>query len=221
MSLECPNIKGKTIGEVLEEGKGVGVDLEKLEDLMLSCEIKNIHRNGIRFLKADYYNDCLYGLKGRVIIKYSLSDLSKIKIFTLNNEFICEAQRVIPIHPMANYLGDIKDQEELKFKIRQQKRLEKQTMKELKSYLKYQDIKTLDWQEIPKVEAFEQPQISLKVELEPCGSRPNFEFKYQRYEWHLQNGFENDKDVAWFKEYESSEEYKQIYRKEKNEASIC
>ena len=221
LSLECPNMKGKTIGEVLEEGKGTGVDLEKLDDLMMSCEIKNINRNGIRFLKADYYNDCLYGLKGRVIIKYSLSDLSKIKIFTLNNEFICEAQRVMPIHPMANYLGDIKDQEELKFKLRQQKRLEKQTVKELKSYLKSQDIKTLDWQEIPQVEVFEQPKIALKIETQSSDGRPNFEFKYQRYEWHLQNGFENDRDVAWFKEYELSEEYKQIYRKEKNEASIC
>lgn len=221
LSLECPNMKGKTIGEVLEEGKGSGVDLAKLDDLMLSCEIKNINRNGIRFLKADYYNDCLYGLKGRVIIKYSLSDLTKIKIYTLNNEFICEAERVMPIHPMANYLGDIKDQEELKFKLRQQKRLEKQTMKELKNYLKAQDIKTLDWQEIPKVEVVEQPKIALKIEPEPSDGRPNFEFKYERYEWHLKNGFENDRDVVWFKEYELSEEYKQIYRKEKNESCIC
>ena len=220
-TLKCPNVKGKTIGEVLEEGKGSGVDLEKLDDLMLSCEIKNIQRNGIRFLKADYYNDCLYGLKGRVIIKYSLSDLTKIKIYTLKNEFICEAQRVMPIHPIANYLGDIKDQEELKFKLRQQKRLEKQTVKELKNYLKSQNIKTLDWQEIPKIEMVQQPKITRNIELEPTDGRPNFEFKYQRYEWHLQNGFENDKDVAWFKEYELSEEYKQIYRKEKNEACIC
>lgn len=221
LSLECPNMKGKTIGEVLEEGKGSGVDLAKLDDLMLSCEIKNIHRNGIRFLKADYYNDCLYGLKGRVIIKYSLSDLTKIKIYTLNNEFICEAQRVMPIHPMANYLGDIKDQEELKFKIRQQKRLEKQTFKELKNYLKAQNVKALDWQEIPKVEVVEQPKIALKIEPEPRDGRPNFEFKYERYEWHLKNGFEDDKDIVWFKEYELSEEYKQLYRKEKDESGIC
>lgn len=62
-SLECPNVKGKTIGEVFESGKGSGIDLEKLDDLMMSKEIKTINRNGIRFLNADYYNDCLYGLK--------------------------------------------------------------------------------------------------------------------------------------------------------------
>ena len=118
-------------------------------------------------------------------------------------------------------MGDIKDQEELKFKIRQQKRLEKQTFKELKNYLKAQNVKALDWQEIPKVEVAQQSKIALKIEPESSNSRPNFEFKYERYEWHLKNGFENDKDIVWFKEYELSEEYKQLYRKEKNESGIC
>ena len=116
-SLECPNFKGKTIGEVFEEGKRCGIDINELDDLMLHTEIKTINRNGIRFLKADYYKEALYGLRGRVILKYSLSDLT-----TLKNEFICEAERIAPIHPMAEYLGDIKDQQELKFKIKQQKK---------------------------------------------------------------------------------------------------
>ena len=55
--------------------------------------------------------------------------MTKIKIFTLKNEFICEAERITPIHPVAEYLGNIKDQQELKFKIKQQKTLEKQTVK--------------------------------------------------------------------------------------------
>ena len=221
LSKPCPNVKGKTIGEVFNEGKGSGVDINTLDDLMMAAVVKTIGRNGIRFLKADYYNDCLYGLRGRVIVKYSLSDLSRVKIFNLNNEFISEAQRVIPVHPMANYLGDVKDCEELKYRIKQQKTLEKQTIKELKNYFKSHNIKTLDWQMIPEIKAVQQPEITIKTEPEPTYGRPNFEFKYQRYEWHLQNGFENDKDVAWFKEYELSEEYKQIYRKEKNESCIC
>ena len=76
-----------------EEGKGKGININKLDDLMMHTQIKTINRNGIRFLKADYYNEALYGLQGRVIIKYSLSDLTKIKIFTLKNEFICEAEK--------------------------------------------------------------------------------------------------------------------------------
>ena len=134
-SLECPNIKGKTIGEVFENGKGSSIEIEKLDDLMMSQEVKIIHRNGIRFLNADYYNDCLYGLKERIIIKYNLLDLTKIKVYTLSNEFICYADRVMPIHPMATYLGDIKDKEELKQKLKQQKALTKQTIKKVQKYL--------------------------------------------------------------------------------------
>lgn len=48
-SLECPNVKGKTIGEVFESGKVFGIDLEKLDDLMMSKEFKTINHNGIRF----------------------------------------------------------------------------------------------------------------------------------------------------------------------------
>lgn len=94
-SQPCPNVKGKTIGEVFNEGKGEGVDIATLDDLMLAQEIKNIHRNGIRFLKADYYNENLYGLREKVLIKYSLFDLSTIKVFDLKGKFLCEAKREI------------------------------------------------------------------------------------------------------------------------------
>lgn len=216
-SLECPNFKGKTIGEVFEEGKGNGVNINELDDLMLHTQIKTINRNGIRFLKADYFNEALYGLQSRVIIKYSLSDLTKIKVFTLKNEFICEAERLAPIHPMAEYLGNIKDQEELKFKIRQQKTLEKQTIKEIKKYFKTEHIKPLEWQNVPQivtnVATFQKEQ---DFESNNDG-RPAFESRYERYEWHLRNGFKNDADFVWFKKYELSDEYKQIYGEVINE----
>src|SRR5574344_2086506 len=259
-SLECPNMKDQTIGEVLNTGLGEGVDINKLDDLLMSQEIKNIHRNGIRFLNADYYNDCLYGLKGRVIIKYSLLDLTKIKIYSMKNEFICDAERVMPIHPMENYLGDIKDREELKYKIKQQKSLEKQTIKKVRDYLRKENIKPLDWQgggenflvsqetenfnsdrrcvktdtetgslrdglkpyPVPQIETKQEIEIPKPIEIiEPTDDRPSFEYRWQRYDWHLKNGFENDRDVTWFKEYELSDEYRQMYGEEENESKIC
>ena len=239
-SLECPNVKGKTIGEVFESGKGSGIDLEKLDDLMMSKEIKTINRNGIRFLNADYYNDCLYGLKERVQIKYSLLDLTKIKVYTLNNEFICYADRVMPIHPMATYLGDIKDKEELNQKLKQQKSLEKQTVKNIRKYLKSEHIKPLEWQNEPvkAIELKTNKIFSNKQEEKVVEdiSDKKFMTRYERYEWHLKNGFSNDKEVAWFKEYETTEEFKEIFGndfkekvqtihinqdKEENEAKIC
>lgn len=239
-SLECPNVKGKTIGEVFESGKGSGIDLEKLDDLMMSKEIKTINRNGIRFLNADYYNDCLYGLKERVQIKYSLLNLTKIKVYTLNNEFICYADRVMPIHPMATYLGDVKDQEELKQKLKQQKSLEKQTVKKVQKHFKLEHIKPLEWQNEP-VKAIELKtnkifSNNLEEKVVEDISDKRFMTRYERYEWHLKNGFSNDKEVAWFKEYETTEEFKEIFGndfkgkvqtihinqdKEEHEAQIC
>lgn len=224
-SLECPNVKGKTIGEVFESGKGSGIDLEKLDDLMMSKEIKTINRNGIRFLNADYYNDCLYGLKERVQIKYSLLNLTKIKVYTLNNEFICYADRVMPIHPMATYLGDVKDQEELKQKLKQQKLLEKQTVKKVQKHFKSEHIKPLEWQNKPtkaielKTNKIFSNKQEEKVVEDISGKR--FINRYERYEWHLKNGFSNDKEIAWFKEYETTKEFKEIFGKEENEAEIC
>ena len=224
-SLECPNVKGKTIGEVFESGKGSGIELEKLDDLMMSKEIKTINRNGIRFLNADYYNDCLYGLKERVQIKYSLLNLTKIKVYTLNNEFICYADRVMPIHPIATYLGDIKDKEELNQKLKQQKSLEKQTVKNIRKYLKSEHIKPLEWQNEPtKAIEFKTNKIFSNKQEEKVAediSDKKFMTRYERYEWHLKNGFSNDKEVAWFKEYETTKEFKEIFGKEENEAEIC
>lgn len=239
-SLECPNVKGKTIGEIFESGKGSGIEVEKLDDLMMSKEIKTINRNGIRFLNVDYYNDCLYGLKERVQIKYSLLNLTKIKVYTLNNEFICYADRVMPIHPMATYLGDIKDKEELKQKLKQQKSLEKQTVKKVQKHFKSEHIKPLEWQNKPtkaielKTNKIFSNNLEEKVVEDISGKR--FINRYERYEWHLKNGFSNDKEVAWFKEYETTEEFKEIFGndfkekvktihinqdKEEHEAKIC
>ena len=48
----CPHVEDKTIGEVLASGKGEGVNIDTLDDLMMAREIKNIYRNCILFLKT-------------------------------------------------------------------------------------------------------------------------------------------------------------------------
>ncbi len=72
----------KSIAEVLATVKTHKLEEFKLDDLMMAQDIKTIGRNGIRFLKSDYYDDTLYGLREKVLIKYSLFDLSKIKVFS-------------------------------------------------------------------------------------------------------------------------------------------
>lgn len=214
-SQPCPNVKGKTIGEVFNEGKGEGVDITKLDDLMLVQEIKTIHRNGIRFLKADYYNENLYGLREKVLIKYSLFDLSAIKVFDLKGKFLCEATREIPVHPMANYLGEAKDVEEVKQKIKQQKKLEKQTIKEVTRYLSGENVRFIEWQnpqELIEVKAETQKLISTTKYIPPdTGNHQTFEHKYQRYEWLLKQKDLSDEDKIWIKNYENTNEYEEIY----------
>jgi len=230
-SQPCSNVKGKTIGEVLAEGRGEGVDIEKLDDLMLVQEVKNIYRNGIKFMKADYYNEALYGLRERVLIKYSLFDLSKIKVFDMKGKFLCEAYREMPVHPMASYLGEAKDVEDLKQKIKTQKKLETQTIKKVSALLKSENIKPAQWQNPQELidikseteQKIKQNQKAIKLlETKEDKTIATFEHKYQRYEWLLAQSELTTEDKAWIKTYENSSEFTQIYGGDiENEKSIC
>lgn len=161
-SQECPHVKGKTIGEVFNEGKGPGVEINELDDLMMDITIKNIRRNGITFLNADYYDDNLYGLREQVMIRYSLFDLSHIKVYALTGEFICTAQRVMSVHPLARVLGTPKDMEELKRGISLQRKAEKKTIQGAKELIGLKKAAELDWQKVVEI----SPRIADKLEKE-------------------------------------------------------
>lgn len=122
------------------ESRGEGVDIGRLDDLMMVKDIKTVGRNGIRFLKADYFDESLYGFRDKVIVKYSLFDLSQIKVYTTDGKYFCTAARVIPVNPLANYIGEPKDIEELKQRLKQQKMLEKQTVQKFLKEFKKEKI---------------------------------------------------------------------------------
>ena len=90
-SQTCPNDRTKTIAEVFENRAKIKIDTARLDDLMMTADIKTIYQNGIRFLGTFYYSDKLYGLKTQVMIRYSLFDLSEIRVYTTKNQFICVA----------------------------------------------------------------------------------------------------------------------------------
>ena len=224
-SQHCTNDEGKTIQEVINETKKQNIDESELDDLMLAQEIKSIGRNGIRFLKADYFDDALYGLKEKVIIRYSLFDLSSIKVYTFKGEFICKANRITETHPLAIHMGDIKDIEDYKYKIEKQAKLRRKTIKEVKEHFKIEDIDLLE-KELLKVEQIQEPQykevIITQEKEEPkqkftpklqtsVVARPIFKNNYERYEWHMQNGCISKEDRDWLTNYIKSEEYKTIY----------
>ncbi len=167
-SQECPHVKGKSIGDVFDGGRGPGVDLDELDDLMMDVKISRIDRNGIRFLGQDYYDENLYGLKEQVVIRYSLFDLSYIKVYTMSGEFICLANRVMSVHPLARIMGTPKDVESVKRGIAQQRRLSKQTVTLAKEFSKTGKSIELDWQKVTEI----SPRIAENLEREAVSLPP-------------------------------------------------
>lgn len=199
-SQPCPNVPDKTITEVLECRKKQNIDINMLDDLMLATEVKTIQRNGIRFLNCDYFDERLYGFKSKVLIKYNLFDLTKIKVFTTKGEYLCTAERVTETHPMAKLLGDVKDFEDYKQKIVRQRKLKKKTIESVKKYLETDDIKLLETQ------------------IEPTEIQPQFKTNSKRVQTLFKNNSEkyeylvaNDPTNFWITEFKKTKEYKLLY----------
>lgn len=224
----CPNVEGKTIQEVIDETTKQNIDENELDDLMMAQEIKSIGRNGIRFLKADYFDEALYGIKEKTIIKYSLFDLSYVKVYSMKGEFICRANRVTETHPLAMQMGDIKDIEDYKQKIEKQQKLRRKTIKAVKEHFNLEDmdylekelmhnIRTPEPEPLKEITIISEPKREQKFEPKVKTSivaRPIFKSAYERYEWHMQNGCICQEDRTWLANYIKSDEYKEIYGKE-------
>ena len=213
----CPNVEGKSIGQVLEEGKGYGINIEELDDLMMAIEIKNIGRNGIKFLKQNYYDEILYGYRDKVIIKYSLFDLSEIKVYTIKGEFLCIAKRLEPINPLANYIGDAKDIEELRQRLKQQKRLEEKTVKMYLSGMKSKKDYYLPFSQERDLEEYKPIDAQVEyiktfIEAEEAYDTPKvFHNRYEKYEYLKSKTVLTEEENIWLKSYETSDEYELIY----------
>jgi len=212
-SQPCPNVQGKNIKEVFESRERQNIDINKLDNLMMAHEVKTIHRNGIRFLNMDYYNEALYGLRDRVMIRYSLFDLTKIKVYTVKGEFICTAKRVTSTHPMAYHLGEVKDREDFIRKIKKPQQLRNKTLRTIKKYLPKEDIKFLETQMIEDSIPAEipEPRVESAPIVLPNKLRPVFMNQYEKYEFLMQNGCTSVEERKWLVEYKQSDEYKMIY----------
>lgn len=146
-SRPCPNMPEKTIGEVFNEGRGDGVDIELLDDLMMAQEERKICRNGVRMFNTYYWHEKLYSINDTVIVKYSLLDITKIKVYSKCGDFICTAETVKECHPMAGHLGDATDVYSLKQAMKRNKNMINQTMKAARGLIPQQTI-TAEWQEV-------------------------------------------------------------------------
>lgn len=120
------HLDGATPAELLEAGRGPGIDKAELIYLMMSYTVKTIHRNGISFQGRNYYHPALNGRRHQVTVRYDLQDTSAVYVFDQAGEFICEATPVQQVHPAAAQLGTDADRQRLVEHIELKKTQEKE-----------------------------------------------------------------------------------------------
>ena len=220
-SQPCTNAPNMTIAEVLENRKKQNIDTSLLDDLMLATEVKTIQRNGVRFLNCDYFDERLYGLRGKVLVKYNLFNLTSVKVFTPKGEYLCTAERVTETHPMAKILGTVEDLEDYKQKIQKQQKLKRKTINSVKKLLTNDEIKFLECHsefisESATPETLKQVQGDNKFKPRSNGvqkinngekSLPIFKNNSEKYEYLIKH---NPSDT-WIAEFKQTKEYKLLY----------
>lgn len=198
-SQPCTNAPNMTITEVLENRKKQNIDISLLDDLMLATKVKTIQRNGVRFLNCYYFDERLYGLRGKVLVKYNLFDLTNVKVFTPKGEYLCTAERVTETHPMAKILGTVEDLEDYKQKIQKQQKLRRKTINSVKQYLNNEEVKFIE-------QKMDEPK---EVEFKPHSNSLQTLFKNnsEKYEYLIKH---NPSDT-WIAEFKQTKEYKLLY----------
>ena len=214
-SQTCTNAPNMTIAEVLENRNKQNIDKSLLDDLMLATEVKTIQRNGIRFLNCDYFDERLYGLKGKVLVKYNLFDLTSVKVFTPKGEYLCTAERVTETHPMAKILGTVEDLEDYKQKIQKQQKLKRKTINSVKKLLTNNEIKLIEarsnQEEMENSNNFQKEFKARSNGVHKINngekSLPIFKNNSEKYEYLIKH---NPSDT-WIAEFKQTKEYKLLY----------
>ncbi len=214
-SQPCTNAPNMTIAELLENRKKQNIDKSLLDDLMLATEVKTIQRNGVRFLNCDYFDERLYGFRGKVLVKYNLFDLTSVKVFTPKGEYLCTAERVTETHPMAKILGTVEDLEDYKQKIQKQQKLKRKTINSVKKLLTNDEIKLIEarsnQEELENSNNFQKEfkPHSNGVQKINNGEKslPIFKNNSEKYEYLIKH---NPNDT-WITEFKQTKEYKLLY----------
>lgn len=214
-SQPCTNAPNMTIAEVLENRKKQNIDTSLLDDLMLATEVKTIQRNGVRFLNCDYFDERLYGLRGKVLVKYNLFDLTNVKVFTPKGEYLCTADRVTETHPMAKILGTVEDLEDYKQKIQKQQKLKRKTINSVKKLLTNDEVKLIEarsnQEEVENSNNFQKEFKPRSNGVQKINkgekSLPIFKNNSEKYEYLIKH---NPSDT-WIAEFKQTKEYKLLY----------
>ncbi len=189
----CPNDRSRSIQEVLNSVQRQDINKSALDYLMMKTEGRTINKHGITFLNMHYRSECLLGLRDKIYIRYSLFDLSKVYVYSAKGEFLCVANRVQPVHPMARILGSAKDMEEYNQQYKKQQKIKSRLVKKVKAMFPKEEIPLLEIEPEPVLEIEEKEQSKPKKERkqtprEQQMNRPIFTSEVERYEWLITHG---------------------------------
>ena len=132
------------------------INKSALDYLMMKTEARTINKHGITFLNMHYRSDVILGLRDKIYIRYSLFDLSKVHVYSAKGEFLCVANRVQKVHPMARVLGTVKDMEEYNQQYKKQQQIKSRLVKRLRHFTKRRKFLFLEIEPEPIVEMIEE-----------------------------------------------------------------
>lgn len=156
---------GLTIEEVFEAGKGTGINIDMLDELMMSSEIRTLRRSTIKLFGYEYTGNELYGTNAKVLVKYSLFDISKLKVYSLKGEYIGEANTVIRYNAMARYFGSATDIYTLRQAQKAQNAMISGSMKKTKLLMSNSPFDDVSWanQEVALIEEKRQQKKTYEI----------------------------------------------------------
>ncbi len=125
------HLRGRTPGEVFEEGRGPGVDMDRLTLLMLQKEVRTISKDGIRLDGRLFWHEALFNRRHPVLVRHDwqLSPYT-VLVYDLDGNRLCEARDryhygiAAGIHPAARALGTTEQQQDLTEALELKKRQE-------------------------------------------------------------------------------------------------
>ncbi len=126
------HLKGRCPLQVFSEGKGPGFTEEErfqLRILMASFPVKRIPRDGIKmpWSESRYYDPELFGRRNQpAVVRYDWQDLSRVYVYDVDGNYICEARPMEKTHPAARHLGTEEDVAELARQVEMKQSLAKQ-----------------------------------------------------------------------------------------------
>jgi len=236
-----PRRQGFTARQIFDDGKGAGLDPKALCFLMMAVEVKSVRRNRFTFAGIDWEGPCIYGYRGKILIRYSLSDFNKIYVFDTNDRYMGEVTQCGKADPIKDWQAAKRIVSERRKCKKETKRLdafiqEKRFVIEgrrnpnLIEYIEAEDAKKQKvlpfrpFSDKPESSEAESQRESedRNIEIHPelglswWANAPLPDSNSKRYDFYCEIGAENPgalttRDWAWIEDYERSDEWNLYY----------